>query len=419
MDLFDHQIKQNINFYEPLAARMRPNALGKFVGQNELIGKDKVLRQMIENDQLSSLIFWGPPGSGKTTLAKIIAEATKAHFVPLSAVTTQKSKVKEICAKAYADLKYYRKRTILFFDEIHRFNKAQQDTFLPFVEKGIIILIGATTENPSFEINNALLSRCQVFVLKRLSDENLKQILTEALGDKTRGLGNLNLKIEDSALKFLAEAADGDARTALNTLEMAANIVLTEKEKEITLKSIEKAIQRRALRYDKHGEEHFNLISALHKSLRNSDENASLYWLSRMLESGESPRYILRRMIRFAVEDIGLADPEALKIAIVSLDAFEFIGRPEGDLVLAECAIYLARAPKDNSLYIGFSKAQKDALDFGSLPVPLALRNAETKLMKDLGYGEGYKYAHHYENKKTDLECLPKELKGRKYVNPN
>lgn len=417
MDLFDQNLKTKENDFAPLADRMRPKTLNDFVGQKELIGQGKALRQMIEQDSVSSMIFWGPPGSGKTTLAKIIALETKSNFIPLSAVAVGKSKIKEVCQKAYSDLKFYQKKTILFLDEIHRFNKAQQDTFLPFVEKGIIVLIGATTENPSFEINNALLSRCQVFVFDRHSEDDLKNVIEKALINKIYGLGNLKLKIEDKALDFLKNAADGDARTALNTLEMASKIAVQNKKNRIDLKSIENAIQKRSLQYDKNGEEHYNIISALHKSMRNSDPDATLYWFERMIASGEDPKYIGRRMIRFASEDIGLRDPRALQVAVAALQAYQVIGLPEGSLALAECAVYLAKAPKDNSLYLAEMKAKKDIKEKGALPVPKHLRNAPTKLMKDLEYGKGYKYAHDFKDKKTDMKCLPDELKSRKYFN--
>ncbi|MBU1119114.1 replication-associated recombination protein A [Patescibacteria group bacterium] len=415
MDLFDKNIQQYEKKAAPLADRMRPKTLNDFIGQSELVGKGKVLRQMIEDDTISSMLFWGPPGSGKTTLAKIIAKESKTTFVPLSAVSVGKKKVIEVCTKAYNDLKFYQKRTILFLDEIHRFNKAQQDTFLPFVEKGIITLIGATTENPSFEINNALLSRCQVFVFNTHSEEDIRKILSQALSESEWGLGTFNHTIEPKALDFLANVADGDARTALSTLELASQSVRSSGKKKITLSAIEGAIQKRALLYDKKGEEHYNIISALHKSMRNSDPDATLYWLERMLQSGEDPRYILRRMIRFASEDVGLADPNALTVAVSALSAYECVGLPEGSLALAECAVYLAKAPKDNSLYVAEKQVQKDIKEKGALPVPKHIRNSPTKLMKDLDYGKGYKYAHDFKNKKTDMQCMPDELKGKKY----
>lgn len=408
-------MKQNETSYAPLAERMRPRTLDDFIGQNELISEGKVLRGMIENDNLSSLIFWGPPGSGKTTLAKIIAHETNARFVSFSAVTAGTKKVKEVCKKAYSDLKFYQKKTVLFLDEIHRFNKLQQDVFLPFVERGIIILIGATTENPSFEVNNALLSRCQVFVLDKHTEKSLQKILSKALGDSEKGLGTLHLSIEKDALSFLANHADGDARTALNMLDLSAKIVQAKKKKKITLEIIEDAIQKRALQYDKSGEEHYNTISALHKSMRNSDENATIYWLTRMVEGGEDPRYLFRRMIRFASEDVGLADPGAVTHSVACFEAYEIQGLPEGMLALSQCAVYLARAPKDNSLYGAQKAVNKDIKEYGSLPVPKQIRNAPTKLMKYLEYGKGYKYAHNYEDRKTDMQCLPDELKERNY----
>lgn len=417
MDLFDQQLKKNETIYAPLAERMRPKTLNDFVGQSELISKGKILRGMIENDNLSSLIFWGPPGSGKTTLAKIIASETSSHFVSLSAVTAGTKKVKDVCQKAYSDLKFYQKKTILFLDEIHRFNKLQQDVFLPFVEKGIIILIGATTENPSFEVNNALLSRCQVFILNKHSEESLQAILRKALENTEKGLGKLTLSINDDALEYLAKHADGDARTALNMLDLASKIIQARGKKTIRLESIEDAIQKRALQYDKSGEEHYNIISALHKSMRNSDEDASLYWLARMIEGGEDPRYVFRRMIRFASEDIGLADPQAIAHSIACFEAYEIQGMPEGMLALSQCAIYLARAPKDNSLYVAQKNVQNDIVEHGSLPVPKHIRNAPTKFMKDLEYGKGYKYAHNFKDKKTDMQCMPDELIDRRYFN--
>lgn len=417
MNLFDQQLKKNETIYAPLAERMRPKTLNDFVGQSELISKGKILRGMIENDNLSSLIFWGPPGSGKTTLAKIIASETNSHFVSLSAVTAGTKKVKDVCQKAYSDLKFYQKKTILFLDEIHRFNKLQQDVFLPFVEKGIIILIGATTENPSFEVNNALLSRCQVFILNKHSEESLQTILRKALKNTEKGLGKLTLSINDDALEYLAKHADGDARTALNMLDLASKIIQARGKKTIRLESIEDAIQKRALQYDKSGEEHYNIISALHKSMRNSDEDASLYWLARMIEGGEDPRYVFRRMIRFASEDIGLADPQAIAHSIACFEAYEIQGMPEGMLALSQCAIYLARAPKDNSLYVAQKNVQNDIVEHGSLPVPKHIRNAPTKFMKDLEYGKGYKYAHNFKDKKTDMQCMPDELIDRRYFN--
>lgn len=415
MDLFDQQLKKNEMNYAPLAERMRPKTLADFSGQSELVSKGKVLRGMIENDNLSSMIFWGPPGSGKTTLAKIISQETNARFVSLSAVTAGIKIVKEVCKQAYGDLKFYQKKTVLFLDEIHRFNKLQQDVFLPFVEKGVIILIGATTENPSFEVNNALLSRCQVFVLDKHSEANLQKILKKALEDTEMGLGRYSYSIDDSALEYLASHADGDARTALNMLDLASKIIQAKNETVITLDAIEDAIQKRALQYDKSGEEHFNLISALHKSMRNSDENATIYWLSRMVDGGEDPRYLFRRMIRFASEDIGLADSHAITHSVACFEAYEIQGLPEGMLALSQCAAYLARAPKDNSLYLAQKKVHTDIQEKGALPVPKHIRNAPTKLMKDLDYGKGYQYAHDHENKKTDMQCMPDELKDQKY----
>ncbi len=405
----------------PLADRMRPRTLDEFVGQKHLVGKGKVLRELIENDRLNSIIFWGPPGSGKTTLAKIIARKTKSRFISFSAVTSGIKQIKEIMKIASFNLSEHGTRTILFIDEIHRFNKAQQDAFLPFVEKGTIILIGATTENPSFEVNSALLSRIKAFILDRLSADDIRILIKRALADSQRGLGIYNIKISDDTIDFISEFSDGDARIAYNILELAVS-TYPEKESrkamEISTPLVENVIQKKALLYDKNGEEHFNLISALHKSLRGSDPDAAVYWTVRMLESGEDPLYIIRRMVRFASEDVGLADPNALQVAISAKQSFEFIGPPEGYLAIIEAAIYLALAPKSNSLYTTYKKVKSDVEEYGSLPVPYHIRNAPTRLMKDIGYGRGYKYAHDYNGAVVNQNHLPDRLLSKKYYSP-
>jgi putative ATPase len=405
----------------PLADRMRPLTLDEFVGQKHLVGKGKVLRELIENDRLNSIIFWGPPGSGKTTLARIIARKTKSRFISFSAVTSGVKQIKEVMKIASFNLSEHGKRTILFIDEIHRFNKAQQDAFLPFVEKGTIILIGATTENPSFEVNSALLSRTKTFILDKLSEDDIKTLIKRALADTQRGLGKYNIKISEDTIDFISSFSDGDSRIAYNILELAVN-TFSEKPKrkavEISTPLVENVIQKKALLYDKNGEEHFNLISALHKSLRGSDPDAAVYWTVRMLESGEDPLYIIRRMVRFASEDIGLADPGALQVAISAKQSFEFIGPPEGYLAIIEAAIYLALAPKSNSLYSAYKKVKSDVEEYGSLPVPYHIRNAPTRLMKDVGYGRGYKYAHNYKGAVVDQDHLPDKLLSKKYYNP-
>ncbi len=420
MDLFDHSEKEMEKAARPLADRLRPETLDDFVGQPHLLGKDSLLRHAIEEDRLFSMIFWGPPGSGKTTLARIIAGETKSHFETFSAVLSGVKEIRAVIEEAKLQLRRHGQKTILFVDEIHRFNKAQQDAFLPHVESGLITLIGATTENPSFEVIAPLLSRTRVLVLNPYSDEELREILERALRDKVRGLGNAGLEVEPEALERLIWAADGDARAALNNLEAAASLVLEKPEgrRKITRQTVEKALQKKALQYDKHGEEHYNLISALHKSLRGSDPDAALYWLGRMLSAGEDPLYIARRMVRFASEDVGNADPQALTLTISAMQAFQFIGLPEGELALAQAAVYLATAPKSNAVYAAYGQAKRSIQEKGSLPVPLHIRNAPTRLMKELGYGKDYLYAHDYEEAFVPQEYLPDKLAGRIYYRP-
>jgi putative ATPase len=404
----------------PLAERMRPRTLDEFLGQEHLIGPGKPLRVQIERDDANSMIFWGPPGVGKTTLAKIIAEATKATFIEFSAVLAGIKEIKQVMADAEKAASWGT-RTILFIDEIHRFNKAQQDAFLPWVERGSIRLIGATTENPSFEINSALLSRCRVYTLKALTDAQIVSLLERALADPVRGLGALHLAAGEGALELLASYASGDARNGLNALEVAAKLAQShsgDTPSTITREIATEALQQRILMYDKQGEEHFNLISALHKSIRNSDPDASMYWLGRMLHAGEDPLYVARRLVRMAVEDIGLAAPEALHITLAARDTVDFLGSPEGDLALAEAAVYLALAPKSNALYIGYGAVLADIESTRQEPVPLHLRNAPTRLMKELDYGKGYEYAHDVEGRVADMQCLPESLAGRRYYHP-
>ncbi len=402
----------------PLAARLRPRTLDEFAGQKHLIGEGKVLRRIIENDSVGSMIFWGPPGVGKTTLARIIARKTKSTFIDFSAVTSGIKEIKDVMQQAEKNRRFGEK-TILFVDEIHRFNKAQQDAFLPFVEKGSIILIGATTENPSFEVNGALLSRCKVFVLQALSKDDLTALLRHALEDE-RGFGKTVVNMEDKAVEMIADFANGDARSALSTLEMAVlngdygeNGDIT-----VTAETVSQCTSKKSLLYDKGGEEHYNLISALHKSMRNSDPDAAVYWLARMLEAGEDPLYVARRVTRFASEDVGLADPRALEIAVAAFQACHMIGMPECCVHLTQAVVYLSLAPKSNALDVAYMQAKSDALNMLAEPVPLKIRNAPTSLMKDLGYGKGYKFAHDYENKITDMQCLPDSLVGRTYYRP-
>ncbi len=402
---------------DPLASRMRPRTLEEFAGQSHLLSEGKILRRLIDSDQISSMIFWGPPGVGKTTLARIIANRTKSSFVDFSAVTSGIKEIREVMQQAEQNRRFG-ERTIVFVDEIHRFNKAQQDAFLPFVEKGSIILIGATTENPSFEVNAALLSRCKVFVLNALTAEEIEGLLRTALTDP-RGFGGQEIHLEDGVLPLIARFSNGDARTALNTLEMA---VLNGRRDGETVtvgrQLVEQCTSKKSLLYDKNGEEHYNLISALHKSMRNSDPDAAVYWLARMLEAGEDPLYVARRLIRFASEDNGLADSRALEIALAAYQACHFLGMPECNIHLAHAVIYLSLAPCSNAVYRAYESAKRDALTMLDEPVPLVIRNAPTGLMKDLGYGDGYVYAHDVENKVADMECLPESLRGRRYYYP-
>jgi putative ATPase len=408
------------NRNRPLAERMRPRNLSEYAGQEHLIGPGKPLRVQIDHDDPASMIFWGPPGVGKTSLAKIIAETTQATFLEFSAVLSGIKEIKQVMA-ASEQASQMGSRTILFVDEIHRFNKAQQDAFLPYVERGTIRLIGATTENPSFEVIGALLSRCRVYVLKSLTEEQIVELLHRALADKDRGLGSLNLTADEDALDLLAGYSSGDCRNAYNALEVAAQLAAERAGKErghITRALAEEALQQRVLLYDKTGEEHYNLISALHKSVRNSDPDAALYWLGRMFQAGEDPMYLARRVIRMAVEDIGLAAPEALNLCLSARQTMEFLGSPEGDLALAEAVVYLCLAPKSNSIYTAYAEALKDIETTRQEPVPLHLRNAPTKLMKELDYGKGYRYAHDEEDKVADMDCLPPSLTGRRYYEP-
>lgn len=412
MTLFDREMPQ------PLAARLRPRSLEEYAGQTHLLGKGKVLRRLIESDQVSSMIFWGPPGVGKTTLARIIANRTKSAFIDFSAVTSGIKEIRTVMEQAERN-RQFGERTIVFVDEIHRFNKAQQDAFLPFVEKGSIILIGATTENPSFEINSALLSRCKVFVLQALTTEELTELLHRALKDD-RGFGMQQVHIPEDMIQAIANFANGDARSALSTLEM---VVLNGEIDEsgavtVTAETLEQCISKKSLLYDKKGEEHYNLISALHKSMRNSDPDAAVYWLARMLEAGEDPLYVARRVTRFASEDVGLADPQALQIAVAAYQACHLIGMPECTVHLTQAVVYMSLAPKSNALYMAYEHAKLDAIEQLAEPVPLVIRNAVTELMGELDYGKGYQYAHDTEEKLTNMQCLPDSLADREYYIP-
>ena len=409
--IFDDLVSQ------PLAARLRPESLDEYVGQEHLLGHGRVLRRMIEQDRISSMIFWGPPGVGKTTLAQIIAHMTQSVFINFSAVTSGIKEIRNVMEKAERN-RQIGQRTIVFVDEIHRFNKAQQDAFLPFVEKGSIILIGATTENPSFEVNGALLSRCRVFVLQPLAPEDLKKMLHHAL-QSPKGLGGQKIEIADDLLDLIANFANGDARSALSTLEMVVLNGDLEGDTVIVNRDIlEQCISKKSLLYDKNGEEHYNLISALHKSMRNSDPDAAVYWLARMLEAGEDPLYVARRVTRFASEDVGMADPKALEIAVAAYQACHFIGMPECTVHLTEAVVYMSLAPKSNAMEVAYNAARVDALNMIAEPVPLVIRNAPTKLMKELNYGKGYQYAHDTEDKLTNMQCLPDSLLGKCYYQP-
>lgn len=401
----------------PLAERMRPRTLEELLGQEQIVGPGMPLRLQIERDDPGSLLLWGPPGVGKTTVAKIIAAATKAEFVEFSAVLSGIKEIKQVMAEAER-ASQHGMRTILFVDEIHRFNKAQQDAFLPYVEKGSIRLIGATTENPSFEVVPALLSRCRVYVLNPLTEAQVVTLLQRALNDEVRGLGSLRLNADEAALATIASYSNGDARAAYNVLETSAQAAVESPERRITKETVSAAMQRKLLRYDKSGEEHYNLISALHKSVRNSDPDASLYWLARMLEAGEDPLYLARRIVRMAIEDVGLASPQALAVTLAARDAFHFLGHPEGDLALAQAVVYLALSPKSNAVYAAYGAVLEDVNRTTAEPVPLQLRNAPTRLMKEIGYGKDYQYAHDLEDRVADMQCLPDGLKDRTYYKP-
>jgi len=420
MPLFDVGEEKALPDSMPLAARMRPRTFSEFVGQEHLVAEGRILRKSIEADRLPSMVFWGPPGSGKTTLAHIIANVTRAHFSPLSAVSAGVADLRRVIAEADKRLKSSGQRTILFVDEIHRFNKAQQDAVLPFVENGTVTFIGATTENPSFEVIAPLLSRCRVFRLNALGDDEVRLVVERAMKDVERGLGRLQVSMNEKTLRYLVTMANGDARVALNALEMATFATLPDVRglRKIELSPIEEALQQRALLYDKSGDQHYELISALHKSLRGSDPDAALYWLGRMLEAGEDPLYIVRRLIRFASEDIGMSDPQALVVAVAAQQAVHFVGMPEGNLALAEAVVYLAVAPKSNSLYEAYSRVQQDIQHGRNEPVPLHLRNPVTPLMRGMGYGKGYKYAHDYSGHFVEQQNLPDSLQGKRYYKP-
>ena len=416
-DLFDAKVKTTKK--TPLADRIRPENLKEFVGQEHLVGSNKILQRLVENKELVSMIFWGPPGVGKTTLASIVAQSVDAHFVSFSAVLSGVKDIRGVIEEAGEQLKYYNKKTILFVDEIHRFNKAQQDAFLHHVEDGTITLIGATTENPSFEVNAPLLSRCKVLVLEQLTEDHLKTIMSNALQDGERGLGNLKVEIQNDAFDFIARLSHGDARVALNTMEAAVMLAKPDQEgkRTVTLEIAQEAMQRKALLYDKGGEEHYNVISAFIKSMRGSDPDAALYWLARMLDAGEDPLFIARRMVIFASEDIGNADPVALQLAVSVKDAFHFVGMPEGWIPLSQGVAYLASAPKSNASYMAYLEALKDVREKGSLAVPFHIRNAPTSMMKDIGYGKGYKYPHSFGGYVRQV-YMPEELQGKEYYKP-
>lgn len=410
---------------KPLAERMRPRNLYEFVGQTHVVGPDSLIRRAIEDDSLFSMILWGPPGCGKTSLANIIASATESHFIQISAVLSGVKDIRSAIDEAKRQLQFFKKRTILFVDEVHRFSKSQQDSFLKHVESGLLTLIGATTENPSFELIPALMSRCRVITLNALSENDMVTVIQRALEDTERGLGKRNLTLTKEALHHIVKISDGDIRAALNALEITASVLFSQKDKAIekepliiSLENLEKALQRKALMYDKSGEEHYNLISALHKSLRGSDPDAAAYWLMRMIEAGEDPMYLSRRMVRFASEDIGNADPNALTVALNAVEAFRFLGHPEGDLALVQAAVYLATAPKSNSLYQTINRIKNAIAETGAQPVPFHIRNAPTRLMKNLGYGKNYKYAHNYKNAYVPQEYLPDKLKGQIFYEP-
>ena len=418
MDLFEHQLKKKMALEAPLADRMRPRTLEEYLGQQKIVGDGALLRKAMERDEVPSMIFWGPPGTGKTTLGKVIAQMTKSVFVPFSAVGGSVKEIREVVKAAKDRRMYGTQKTILFVDEIHRFNKSQQDAFLPSVEDGTITLIGATTENPSFEVNAALLSRCRVFVLEALSQEDLEKILRLALTDEVRGLGKMKIEMADDTVAYLAGMVNGDARSALNALELA---VKSTEPKEGIVKidraAVTQSLQRSHLLYDRAGEEHYNIISALHKSMRGNDANAALYWLGRMLEAGEDPLYVARRLVRFASEDIGLADPNALLQAVAAYQSAHMIGMPECNVILAQCVAYLAKAPKSNALYVAYGRVKKDILELPAEPVPIHLRNAPTKLMKELDYGKDYKYTPSFKNaEEAKQDYLPPSVKGRRYL---